>query len=352
MWLLRRVSEIGRLARAPSRYRIGWWTALRGLLRLVFSQEYSANEVLMLGLLDPSSLVREPMFVSKENLLSIQSRINPRSCFPYTEDKLVFFQRCVDKVLATPRVFAAFCPGRVLPNAVPVITGSSELLALMAGGAPRDFVFKPAPGVHGRGVLLLRFEGSTFSTPDGSLYDADALLAHAKRSVYADWLFQERLSPHRDLVELSGTQYLQTARVVSYLDPTGDVRIPFAWLRIVAGNTVFDNFNFGASGNLVGTIDVATGRLKHVLSAASDGLGLIELACHPRTGRPFAGFSVPYMPEIRDLVTRAAHAFAPLRTVGWDVAITDDGPSLVEGNVTWDPLPTRDDLLSVARSLK
>jgi len=340
------------MVRAPGRYRIGWGTALRSFLGLVLSQKYSPHEVLMLGLLDPSSLVREPMFVSKERLLSTQSRINPRNCFPYTEDKLVFFQRCIDNVLATPRVFAAFCQGRVLPNAVPVITRSPELLALMAEGAPRDFVFKPASGVHGRGVLLLRFEGATFSTPDGSLYDADALLAHAKRSVYRDWLFQERLLPHRDLVELSGTHYLQTARVVSYLDPTGCVRVLFAWLRIIAGNTAFDNFNFGASGNLVGTIDVATGQLKHVLSAAPDGLGLIEFACHPRTGRPFAGFSVPYMPETHDLVTRAAHAFAPLRTVGWDVAITDDGPSLVEGNVTWDPLPTRDDLLGIVRSLK
>ena len=41
---------------------------------------------------------------------------------------------------------------------------------------------------------------------------------------------------------------------------------------------------------------------------------------------------------------RAARAFAPLRTIGWDVAITPDGPSLIEGNVTWDPLPTKRDL--------
>jgi hypothetical protein len=325
---------------------------LKSFLRLVLREEYSPNEVLMLGLLDPSSLVREPMFVSKQRLLPTQSRINPRSCYPYTEDKLVFFRRCIDNALATPKVFAAFCQGRVLPNAIPAVTGGSELLALMAGGAPSDFVFKPVAGVHGRGVLLLKFSSAAFSTPDGSRYDADALLAHAKRSVYADWLFQERLYPHRDLVELSGTRYLQTARVVSYLDSAGRVHIPVAWLRIIAGHTAFDNFNFGASGNVVATIDVVTGKLKHVLSAAPDGLGLVELARHPATGRRFTGFSVPYLPEVRDLVTRAARAFVPLRTVGWDVAITDDGPSLIEGNVTWDPLPTRDDLLRVVRSLQ
>jgi hypothetical protein len=37
------------------------------------------------------------------------------------------------------------------------------------------------------------------------------------------------------------------------------------------------------------------------------------------------------------LVRDAATAFLPLRTIGWDVAITDGDPVLIEGNVTWDP---------------
>ncbi len=58
------------------------------------------------------------------------------------------------------------------------------------------------------------------------------------------------------------------------------------------------------------------------------------------------------MTEVQDLVRRAALAFAPLRTIGWDVAISDAGPSLIEGNVLWDPLPTRQDLRTVVASLQ
>jgi hypothetical protein len=90
MWIRRRISELGRLARAPGRYRISWSEALGGFARLVVKERYSANEVLMLGLLDPGSAVREPMYISKEHLLSIQSGINARDCSSYTEDKLVF----------------------------------------------------------------------------------------------------------------------------------------------------------------------------------------------------------------------------------------------------------------------
>jgi hypothetical protein len=35
------------------------------------------------------------------------------------------------------------------------------------------------------------------------------------------------------------------------------------------------------------------------------------------------------------LVQRAAHRFRPVRVIGWDVALTEAGPVLVEGNSEW-----------------
>jgi hypothetical protein len=60
-------------------------------------------------------------------------------------------------------------------------------------------------------------------------------------------------------------------------------------------------------------------------------------SAHPKTGIPFATVRLPHWPAARLLVCRAALVFAPIRTVGWDVALTTEGPVLVEGNVWWDP---------------
>ena len=62
------------------------------------------------------------------------------------------------------------------------------------------------------------------------------------------------------------------------------------------------------------------------------------MRAHPRTRARLIGYRVPHWPAARDLVERAARAFAPLRTIGWDVAITDGEPCLIEANVTWDTL--------------
>jgi hypothetical protein len=247
-------------------------------------------------------------------------------------------------------VFASLCREPCPAEPIPRVDTPAALLALL-GGTPREFVLKPVGGAHGRGVLLLRFDGRAFVGSDGSRRSAAELFAYADASEFRAWLFQERLYPHPALVRLSGSPYLQTARVVTWLERDGDVRIPFAWLRIIGGASAFDNFNFGASGNLVATVDVPTGRLVHVLGPVR-GTSIGPVAAHPTTGASFEDFVVPLMPEVRDLATRAAPAFAPLRTIGWDVGLTEQGAYLIEGNAMWDPLPTLGDFRSIVASLR
>jgi hypothetical protein len=57
----------------------------------------------------------------------------------------------------------------------------------------------------------------------------------------------------------------------------------------------------------------------------------------PGTGRRFTGFQLPHWAEVRQLALRAAAAFPWTRTIGWDIAISDRGPVLLEGNDRWDP---------------
>jgi hypothetical protein len=44
---------------------------------------------------------------------------------------------------------------------------------------------------------------------------------------------------------------------------------------------------------------------------------------------------VPRWSDVLSLVLRAQACFAGLRTIGWDVGITQEGPLLVEGNARY-----------------
>ena len=58
---------------------------------------------------------------------------------------------------------------------------------------------------------------------------------------------------------------------------------------------------------------------------------------HPDTGAPIAGHRLPCWAETMALATAALDAAHDRPSIGWDVAITDDGPVLVEGNTLSNP---------------
>lgn len=56
----------------------------------------------------------------------------------------------------------------------------------------------------------------------------------------------------------------------------------------------------------------------------------------PQTGVVFEGYQVPHYTEATELVKRAHLAVHGVVTIGWDVAITPEGPVLIEGNDDWE----------------
>lgn len=53
---------------------------------------------------------------------------------------------------------------------------------------------------------------------------------------------------------------------------------------------------------------------------------------HPKTGITFQGFTVPHWDEIKQMVLDAAMVTPELGYVGWDVAVSVDGPIIIEAN--------------------
>jgi len=56
---------------------------------------------------------------------------------------------------------------------------------------------------------------------------------------------------------------------------------------------------------------------------------------HPVTGEAITGFAIPYWKEVVELAKNAALCTPENRSVGWDIAVTAEGPELIEGNHNW-----------------
>ena len=84
-----------------------------------------------------------------------------------------------------------------------------------------------------------------------------------------------------------------------------------------------------ASGDAIfAIVDIRNGEI------VSDGCDYEEriYQTHPVSGRRLMGFHIPFWNQILDLVRAAAMEVPEVRYVGWDIAITENGPVIIEGN--------------------
>lgn len=327
------------LRQGVRRYRTDWVSMLRRIAYLHAHGGFTAREALQEGLLDtrvPESALAGT--VSKRTLVRLQRRINPVQFDCLTEDKGIFYTYCGAKGLPIPRLFGiAARPTGFTAEGCP-LRDQADWQAFVAG-LPAEFVVKPSQGVYGWGVEIFRREAGGFVGSASGRHSEESMgAAFFTDPRYATFVIQERLVAHPDLRDLSGTPYLQTLRMVTDVDDQGASRVVHASLRIIAGAAVVDNYANGSNGNLCCLVDLADGTLDLPLGVGPDGFGVVPVAHHPKTGVAFRGFRLPDWKAACDLANRAALLFLPMRSLGWDIALTADGPRIVEANNRWDPV--------------
>jgi hypothetical protein len=191
-----------------------------------------------------------------------------------------------------------------------------------------DLFVKPTKGRGGKGAERWScIEPGIFAAPSGERLGRDALLHRlSKAASHRRLLVQPRLRPHADLEPLS-TGALPTVRVVTCIDENGEPEAVEALFRMSQGkNSTVDNFH---AGGLATEVPIASGRLGQA-SGQDSRAGW--LSHHPDTGARIEGAVLPLWEDAKALAVGAHKAFSDRKIVGWDIAILENGPIIVEGN--------------------
>ncbi len=175
-----------------------------------------------------------------------------------------------------------------------------------------QLIGKPLEGSSGQGIQRY--------TPEDWQDGPEAFLARLKADGIG--ILEEIVIQHPAMASLCPTS-VNTCRIATLL---GDKRegIVYAFLRIGNGK-VMDNVD---CGGMAARIDLDSGKL---LTVGADKAGNTYTR-HPITGTEIIGFTVPYWEEAKAMCLEAAKKVPQMRFVAWDVAITPDGPTFIEGN--------------------
>ncbi len=232
------------------------------------------------------------------------------------DDKLRFFRRCTGRRLPVIPILAVIRDGGMVAT-----SGCSE------PPLRTDLFVKPARSSGGSGAESWRFSDVEGAWHNGrERLSESALLAHFRAcGTHRVLLVQPRLRNHAALAHLSRGG-LCTVRVLTYRFPDAEPLVLNAAVRMPRGRSHVDNV---AAGGIAAAVDVHTGRLGN---AFAKSLAAGEVSRHPDTGAPIAGSVVPCWREVMDLCVRAHGEFRQHAFLGWDVAVTAEGPVIVEGN--------------------
>ena len=138
-----------------------------------------------------------------------------------------------------------------------------------------------------------------------------------------DCMIEEEVIQNKEWSKLSPNS-LNTIRVVTKCIK-GKSKVIFAVARIGSGKSIVDNFHKGGVG-------VKVNIEKGILEGKTIDKKNNEAEVTTNTHIKVDGFKIPYWKEIKDITCEAAKVNDSVNIVGWDVAITDDGPVIIEGN--------------------
>lgn len=163
-------------------------------------------------------------------------------------------------------------------------------------------------------VLLLGSERKTVKNLAGDLAGG------------ARYLIQRRFDGDARLAGLFGPR-LWSVRALVLVGPSGPI-IHRVMAKIATGKNPADNFS--RQGNMLGAIELETGLISRVVRGTGAEMSLNE--AHPNTKPPIVETLIPQWEALTRLVISAAEILPGICTQPWDVALTADGPVLLEVN--------------------
>lgn len=174
------------------------------------------------------------------------------------------------------------------------------------------FIIKPFNGGNGRGIKIV----------DGARMGSFEQMCDSLKKEYPSGFVAEELI--KQIKELSAVhpESVNTMRIFTILFDDRVEFLPFAW-RVGRGNACVDN---GGSGGIF----CALNDDGVIVSTCDEKGNFYDI--HPDTGHPLIGFQIPRFQEAKELAKELAYVVPSNRYCGWDLALTDDGWVMQEGN--------------------
>lgn len=181
---------------------------------------------------------------------------------------------------------------------------------------------KPANGKGGDGIYIFNKNGKNHHYTCGHLVLTENFLHRIGEK--NNYIIQAGINQHSDLSKIYPNS-VNTFRICTE-NSGGRVKLLCATLRMGRGGMQVDN---GSKDGILIKVDILNGKLSDY--ATSEQCEFFKT--HPDTGFVFKNTEILNWEDIKNFVMNAAVKLPYFKYLGWDIALTQDGPIAIEANL-------------------
>jgi glutathione synthase/RimK-type ligase-like ATP-grasp enzyme len=263
--------------------------------------------------------------------------LNPPQWHHMLNDKLVFNHYFRNLGIPVAHQYGFYSEDFGFLNNGGNLSSRKDFLDFLLMEKPENLVLKPHDTFGGLGIFI--FNNIQYDTDIIFRSSNGTTLTYSELSAKLDSMLKEVRKIKGFVVEAVIGQHpvlqkiyphsVNTLRILTYLTKDGRPKILGTRIRMGRNGNLVDNIS---QGGIHATIDIETGMITGGLSIISREQSYIT--DHPDTGARFKGIEIPHWPQILDLCRKAAKVTPLQRFVGWDIAVGESGPVVIEGNST------------------
>lgn len=220
--------------------------------------------------------------------------------------------------------------GRVYDSAE-IASTVADVCRILKQKGVEQCVIKDTENSHGEGVMVVKT--IEYLDDDCKLNYFNGKSAMLSEVLGKHPLIFEALIKQTAQFSSFNSSSVNTVRFMTTLYPNGEAKVIATFIKIGRAGSCVDNA--GSGGNVDVCVDVETGKIQYAIQY--DGWRKIsEIEKHPDSGTQLNGVVIDNWEQIKADVIRFQQAMPWCKAAGWDIAITDEGPLVIEVNDFWD----------------
>ena len=257
--------------------------------------------------------------------------LNPLKYMSLARNKYVAHKMLENTGIRTSELYCYYQPEARYAENTECAGDLAGVLHILKTKGVQSCVIKTTESSHGDNVWVIKSIG--YQEDDAVMTRFDGQEITLSSVLGEEALIFESVVRQTDQFSAFNASSVNTVRFMTALYPDGSAKVIATFIKIGRAGRCVDNA--GGGGNVDVCVDVETGEIRYAIQF--DGWHNVkDIDCHPDNGNLLNGVVIENWESVKAEVIRFQQAFPYCKVAGWDIAITDDGPVVIEINDFWD----------------